>query len=115
MAKSSKEYPTGGEMHDPPHPGELLRDTLIDALGLTVTEAAARLDVDRKTLSRILNGRAAITVEMALRLSKALDTSSRLWLGMQQSYDLWQAKQKKTPDLSRIERLTPDMDGHAGM
>ncbi len=102
--KKKKEYPATQPMYNPAHPGEVLKDAVIDALGLTVTEAAARLDVDRITLSRVINKHAAISVEMALRLSKALNTSAEVWLGMQQSYDLWQARKQK-PDLSRVRRF----------
>lgn len=102
--KKKKEYPATQPMYNPAHPGEVLKDAIIDALGLTVTQAAKHLDVDRITLSRVINKHAAISVEMALRLSKALNTSAEVWLGMQQSYDLWQARQQK-PDLSRVRRF----------
>lgn len=96
-------YTVDGDMHNPPHPGSVLWMMHLEPTGLSVTEAAARLDIDRKTLSRVINGRAAITVEMALRLSKALGTSARVWLGMQQSYDLWQAKKKTV--LNKVQSL----------
>lgn len=80
-------------MHDPPHPGEILRELCIEPLGLTVTQAAEGLGVSRKTLSAILNGRAGISPEMALRLSKAFDTSPESWLNQQMQFDLWRAKQ----------------------
>ena len=79
------------QMHNPPHPGEILRELCLDPLGLSVTEAADALGVSRKTLSAILNGRAGISPEMAIRLSKAFDTSPESWLNQQQQYDLWQA------------------------
>lgn len=79
------------QMHNPPHPGEVLRELCLDPLGLSVTEAADALGVSRKTLSAILNGRAGISPEMAIRLSKAFDTSPESWLNQQQQYDLWQA------------------------
>jgi addiction module HigA family antidote len=78
-------------MHNPPHPGEVLRELCLEPLGLTVTEAAAALDVSRKTLSAILNGRAGISPEMAIRLSVAFDTTPESWLSQQLQYDLWQA------------------------
>ncbi len=92
-----------GEMHNPPHPGEVLMEMHLKPTGLTITKAAERLAIDRKTLSRIINGQSAITVEMAMRLAKSLGTSAKVWLGMQQSYDLWQAKQNL--NLSNVEGL----------
>jgi addiction module HigA family antidote len=90
-------------MHNPPHPGEVLRELCFRPLGLTVTEAAAALGVSRKTLSAILNGRSGISPEMAIRLSLAFNTSSESWLNQQVQYDLWQAeRQRKT---LRVRRL----------
>lgn len=80
-------------MHNPPHPGEIIRDLCLDPLRLSITDAAAGLGVSRKTLSAILNGRSGISPEMALRLSKAFDTTPESWLNQQMQYDLWQAKQ----------------------
>ena len=80
------------KMHNPPHPGEVLRALCLDPLGLTVTEAARALRVSRKTLSSILNGRAGISPEMAVRLSLAFDTSAESWLNQQVQYDLWRAE-----------------------
>ncbi len=97
-----REYPITRPMYNPPHPGAVLKDAVIDALGLTVTEAAEHLDVDRVTLSRVVNGKAAISVEMALRLARALNTTPDLWLGMQQAHNLWQATQNAKLDLSRV-------------
>ena len=79
-------------MHNPPHPGEVLRELCLEPLGLTVTAAAEALGVSRKTLSAILNGRAGISPEMALRLGKALDTTPESWLSQQVQYDLWEAR-----------------------
>ena len=81
-------------MHNPPHPGEILKDLCLEPMGLTVTEAARALGVTRKTLSAILNGRAGISPEMAIRLSKAFDTTAESWLSQQSMYDLWQAEQR---------------------
>lgn len=81
-------------MFNPPHPGEVIRELCIDALGLTITEAAKGLDVSRKTLSALLNGRFGISPEMAIRLSKAFGGSAESWLIQQTQYDLWQAEQK---------------------
>ena len=83
-------------MFNPPHPGLTLRNDVLPALGLTVTEAAAQLDVSRVALSRVLNGRAAISPEMALRIEAWLGVArggeARLWLAEQSAYDVWQAK-----------------------
>lgn len=81
-------------MHNPAHPGTVLRDYLG---GLTITEAAARLRITRAALSRILNGAAGISADMALRLQDALGTSAEMWLNMQAQYDLWQASRKRRP------------------
>jgi len=81
-------------MHNPAHPGLVLREYLGD---LTVTEAASRLGVTRAALSRILNGSAGISADMALRLRDALGTSAEMWINMQSNYDLWQAEQKPRP------------------
>ena len=79
------------QLHNPPHPGEILRELCLEPMELSVTEAAAALGVSRKTLSSILNGRAGISPEMAIRLSKAFDTSPESWLNQQQQFDLWHA------------------------
>ena len=79
-------------MHNPPHPGEVLRDLCLEPLGISVTEAAKALGVARKTLSSILNGHSGISPEMAIRLGKAFDTTPESWLNQQIQYDLWQAE-----------------------
>lgn len=88
-------------MHNPPHPGETLREDVLPALGLTITEAAAQLGVTRVALSRVLNGRAAISPEMALRLEGWLGVENGgradLWIAQQASYDLWQARSAGMP------------------
>jgi antitoxin HigA-1 len=81
------------KMHNPPHPGEVLKELCIEPLDLTVPKAAEALGVSRKTLSAILNCRARISPEMAIRLGKAFDTSAESWLNQQMQYDLWQAEQ----------------------
>ena len=81
-------------MHNPPHPGEIIRDLCLEPLGISVTDAAEALGVSRKTLSSILNGRSGISPEMALRLSKAFNTSPESWLNQQVQYDLWHAKKE---------------------
>jgi addiction module HigA family antidote len=91
------------KMHSPPHPGEILKELCLEPLGLTVSAAAKALDVSRKTLSSILNRRASITPEMALRLSIAFNTPAESWLMQQVQYDLWRAEQRKKK--LRVERL----------
>jgi len=85
-------------MFNPPHPGLTLRDDVLPALGLSVTEAAQQLDVSRITLSRMLNGRAAISPEMALRIEAWLGVDrggdARAWLAQQSAYDVWQVQQR---------------------
>jgi addiction module HigA family antidote len=82
-------------MHEPPHPGEILRELCLEPLGLTVTQAAEALGISRKSLSAILNGRAGISPEMAIRLSIAFDTTAESWLRQQLQFDLWKAEQKR--------------------
>jgi addiction module HigA family antidote len=81
-------------MHNPPHPGETLKEDILPELGLSVTEAASQLGVSRAALSRVINGRAAISAEMAIRLSQWLGGSAETWLRAQLQYDLWQAQAK---------------------
>jgi len=90
-------------MHNPPHPGSVLRDYLGD---LSVTEAAAHLGITRAALSRILNGSAGISADMALRLADALGTSPDLWLGMQSQHDLWRASRRRRTKVSRFRTQT---------
>jgi addiction module HigA family antidote len=91
------------QMHNPPHPGEILRQLCLEPLDLSVTDTAKALGVSRKTLSALLNGRAGISPEMAVRLSIAFDTSAESWLNQQVQYDLWQAeKRRKSLKVSRL-------------
>lgn len=83
-------------MHNPTHPGEVIRELCLKPLGLSVTEAAEALGVSHKTLSSIVNGKAGISAEMAVRLSIAFNTSSESWLNQQTQYDLWQAEQHRS-------------------
>ena len=87
-------------MFDPPHPGLVLREYLGK---ITVTEAARHLGITRVALSRILNGSAGISAEMALRLADALGTSPDMWISMQGKYDLWQAARKGHRKVSRLQ------------
>ncbi len=86
-------------MFNPPHPGEVLREYLGK---VSVTDAAKHLSVTRVALSRILNGGAGISAEMALRLSDAFGTSPELWIGLQSQYDLWHASKKRRPKIKRL-------------
>ena len=94
-------------MHNPPHPGETLRDDVLPALGLSVTDAAAQLGVTRAALSRVLNARAGISPEMALRLERWLGVDhggrASVWLGMQAAYDLWHTQKSAGPALTKIK------------
>ena len=90
-------------MHNPPHPGEVLRELCLEPLELSVSEAARALGVSRKTLSAILNGRAGISPEMAVRLSIAFGTSAESWLNQQTQYDLWLAEKRRKS--LRVEKL----------
>lgn len=89
-------------MHNPAHPGEVLREWLPE--GMTVTQAAQDLQVSRVTLSKVLNGHAGVTASMALRLSAWLGTTPDSWLGMQSQYDLWQARKLRMPKIKPIRR-----------
>ena len=91
-------------MYNPPHPGEIIKELCLEPLGITVTAAAKGLGVSRKTLSAILNKRAGISPEMAIRLSIAFDTSAESWLNQQSQFDLWQAEQHRS-DL-QVKRLS---------
>lgn len=79
-------------MHNPPHPGGIVRRQCLEPLGLSITAAAEGLGVTRQALSELVNERAGISVEMALRLSRAFGSSAETWLGLQMAYDLWQAR-----------------------
>jgi addiction module HigA family antidote len=89
-------------MHNPPHPGEMIRELCLAPLGLSVTAAAKALGVSRKTLSELLNGKAGISPEMAIRLSIAFDTTAESWLNQQMQYDLWKARQRRKPRVARL-------------
>jgi addiction module HigA family antidote len=92
-------------MHNPPHPGEVLRDTVLrEDGGISVTEFAKRLGVSRVALSRVVNGRAAVSAELAIRLAAALRGSAESWLQMQVAYDLWHAQKKRRPKIEPLDR-----------
>ncbi|WP_369808245.1 HigA family addiction module antitoxin [Oleiphilus sp. HI0123] len=83
-------------MHNPPHPGEIIKELCLEPLELSITAAAEALGVSRKTLSSIVNGKAGISPEMAVRLSIAFNTSAESWLNQQTQYDLWQAEANRS-------------------
>jgi addiction module HigA family antidote len=80
-------------MHNPPHPGTVLKGLYLDPLELSVTNAAQALGVTRKTLSQLINGKSGVSTEMALRIAKAFDTTPESWLSMQQAFDLWHVRE----------------------
>jgi addiction module HigA family antidote len=94
-------------MHHPPHPGLVLKDGVFDEAQVTVTAAAAALGITRVSLSRVLNGKAGVSAEMAVRLGKWLGTGPEVWINLQAQYDLWNAEQllgrtvRKIPTLAR--------------
>jgi addiction module HigA family antidote len=92
-------------MHNPPHPGEIIRTLCLEPLGVIIAQAAEALGVSHKTLSAILNGRAGISPEMAVRLSIAFGTSSESWLNQQTQYDLWHAEQRRKQ--LRVAKVAP--------
>ncbi len=81
-------------MHDPPHPGEIIKELCLEPLGLSVTDAAKGLGVTRKALSELLKGHTGVSPEMAIRLEQAFGSTAETWLKMQLEFDLWQAKQR---------------------
>jgi len=90
-------------MHNPPHPGEIIREFCVEPLDLTVTRAAELLGVTRKTFSMLLNGKSGISPEMALRLSKVFGRTPEGWLRLQLQFDLWKAKQNI--DIAHLVRI----------
>ncbi len=83
------------KMHNPPHPGEIIKGLWLDPMGISITHAAKAIGVSRKTLSKIINKKGSIIPEMALRLSLAFGSSPESWMGHQVAYDLWQVELKK--------------------
>jgi antitoxin HigA-1 len=94
-------------MHNPPHPGEVLRDGVFTGSNITVTDFAKRLGVTRVALSNLLNGKAGVSASMAIRLAAALGGSAESWLHMQANYELWHAEKSLKAVTARIERLNP--------
>ena len=92
-------------MANPPHPGGIVKSECLEPLGLSVSEAAEGLGVSRQTLSELVNERAGVSAEMAIRLSKAFGSSPETWLGMQTAYDLWEARERAGQ--MKVTRLAP--------
>ena len=93
-------------MKNPPHPGAIVLHECMEPLGLTVTQAAAKLGVSRKQLSAVVNGRSGISAEMAIRLSKAFGGSAEMWVRLQANYNLSRAMERV--DEIQVERLWPE-------
>jgi len=91
-------------MHNPPHPGEVIRELCLEPLGLSITDAAKAIGISRKAFSELVNGRAGVSPEMAYRLSKAFDTTPESWLTMQMHYDLWKTRSKAKK--LKVKKLT---------
>ena len=91
------------EMHNPPHPGEFIREVYLEPNGITGRQLATKLGVSASTLARVLNGSNGISSEMALRLSKALGRSAESWMILQDHFDLWQTRQRV--NLDQVQRL----------
>lgn len=90
-------------MYNPPHPGEIIKEDVLGSENLSVTEAARQLGISRVTLSRLLNGKTGVSVDMALRLSQWLGTTPEVWLRMQDACDLWQAGKTKRPKIEPLQ------------
>ncbi|MGH8426767.1 MAG: HigA family addiction module antitoxin [Gammaproteobacteria bacterium] len=92
-------------MHRPAHPGEILRELYLEPLGVNLTQAAEALGVSRKHVSAIVNRRAPVTAEMAMRLAVALTTEPEIWVNLQTQYDLWQVRRKGRPKVKVLSRM----------
>lgn len=93
---------TEGRMHNPAHPGEILRDLYLSPMGVTIAQAAEALGVSRKHLSAIINGRASVTPEMAMRLATALSTAPDIWINLQAQHDVWTVTQQPRPKVKPL-------------
>jgi addiction module antidote protein, HigA family len=94
------------QMHSPPHPGEIIKQDVLPELGLSVTAAAEHLGVSRVAFSRVVNGRAAVSADLALRLADWLPPSAESWLRMQAAFDLWKAGKKSRPKIKPASPAT---------
>lgn len=90
------------QMHSPAHPGEVLRELYLEPMEVTITTAAEALDVSRKHVSAIVNGRVSVTPDMALRLAEVFATDPELWVNLQAQYDLWELSRKRRPKVKRL-------------
>ena len=99
------DYKAGPPAHAPTHPGAILREDVLPALGITVTNAAGKLGVSRQALHAILAERAGVTASMAMRLGKFCGNGPAMWLRMQLAYDLWQAEQEMAQVVERIPTM----------
>ena len=99
---ATTEYPALPRERPPSHPGEVLREIIIPALGIPIAQAARDLGLSRQTLYTILRGKASITPDTALRLGKFVGGGPEVWLRMQQAYDLWHAERRLAEELARI-------------
>lgn len=102
---SNRILPVEAPMHTPPHPGRIVRQDCIEALGLTIGEAAEPLRVTRQTLDRLVNERGGISPEMALRLAKAFGGSAEMWMRLQATFHLAEARRRKADDIAAIRRV----------
>ncbi len=93
------------KMHNPPHPGKVLKELYIDGLELKIVDVAKALDVSRQNLSMIVNGHVGISPDMALRLGKAFKTEPEMWVNMQKNYDMWHARRTSNKILSRVREV----------
>ena len=92
-------------MHNPPHPGEFIKETYLSPFNISQNEIADKLGVARSTFSRLIKGGSGISPEMALRLSKVIGRSPESWIAMQANYDLYKTKQKKTSILKKLRKF----------
>lgn len=93
---------SSGRMHNPAHPGEILKTMYMEPLGVSITQAADALGVSRKHVSAIVNGRASVTPDMAARLAGTFGTEPDIWINLQAQYDLWQVRQQSQPKVKRL-------------
>ena len=92
-------------MHNPPHPGKVLKELYIEGLDLKIVNAARALDISRQNLSLIVNGHVGISPDMALRLGKAFNTEPEMWVNMQKNYDMWHARRSAKQMLRKVKEL----------
>jgi len=99
-------------MHNPPHPGEIVKEALINGCNLSITQAAEILDISRASMSKLVNCRGGISPEMAIRLSIALKTSSEMWLNLQATYDLWVAEKARKKISKKVQVVEEYIEKH---